>query len=139
MKAEKYSQNLFKSTGTLRYGETKLVLDVDQGIVDYYLSLIPKTIRTNRQMYAAHISVVRNESPNMELWRKYDEEQIEFQYSNIVHNGTVYYWLNAWCKRLEEIRRELGLVVDEIYTEPPCGFVKTFHISLGNTKELIRD
>lgn len=128
---------LFTSTGTLRYGKTVdyLVLDVDQGIVDYYRALMPKWIRTNRQMYPAHISVVRKENAiNREFWGKYDGELIEFKYSNIVHSGTVYYWLNAWCDRLEAIRTELGLAVDSPYTRPPDGFEKTFHVTLGNTK-----
>lgn len=128
--------DLFTSTGTLRYGYTNLVLDVDQGIVDFYRAMLPKWIRTNRQMYPAHISVVRKEvPPNMQFWGKYAGEQIEFQYSNIIHNGTMYYWLNAWCKRLEEIRQELGLPVDSPYTRPPADFAKTFHITIGNIKE----
>ncbi len=131
---------LFKSTGTLRYGFTNLVLDVDQGIVDYYRALLPKSVRTNRQMYPAHISVIRKETPpKMELWNKYSGEQIEFEYSNIIHNGEVYYWLNCWCQRLEDIRVELGLPVDSPYTRPPDGFAKTFHVTLGNIKELVQN
>ena len=130
---------LFTSTGTLRYGVTNLVLDVDQGLSDYYRALMPKSIRTNKQMYPAHISVVRKENPpNMELWGKYAGELIEFQYSNVIRNGTVYYWLDAWSKRLEEIRLELGLPVDSPYTRPPDGMSKTFHITLGNIKELVQ-
>jgi hypothetical protein len=129
--------DLFTSTGTLRYGYTNLVLDVNQGIVDYYRALMPKYIYTNRQMYAAHISVIRKEVPTkMELWGKYAGEKVEFKYSNIVHHGEVYYWLNAWCERLEQIRMELGLPVDSPYTRPPDGFAKTFHITLGNVKNL---
>lgn len=128
--------DLYTSTGTLRYGYTNLVLDVDQGIVDYYRALMPKSISTQRQMYPAHISVVRKEiPPNMQFWGKYAGEQIEFQYSNVIHYGTVYYWLNAWCKRLEEIRQELGLPIDSPYTKPPDGFEKTYHITIGNVKE----
>lgn len=130
---------LFTSTGTLRYGFTNLVLDVDQGIVDFYRAMLPKSVRTNRQMYPAHISVVRKETPpNMDLWGKYAGEEIEFSYSNEIQSGNLYYWLNCWCKRLEDIRVELGLPVDSPWTRPPDGFAKTFHMTLGNIKELVQ-
>jgi hypothetical protein len=127
--------SFFQSSGVLRYGQSNLVLDVDQGVVDYYRALMPKSIRTNRQLYNAHISVVRKEvPPRMELWGKYAGEVVEFIYGNEVFHGTVYYWLNAFSKRLEEVRAELGLPVDSPFTKPPEGFLKTFHITLGNCK-----
>lgn len=134
--------NLFTSTGTLRYGKTVnyLVLDVDQGIVNYYRALMPKWIKTNSQLYPAHISVVRKEDAiNKEFWGKYEGELVNFSYSNIIHNGQVYYWLNAWSKRLEDIRLELGLQVDSPYTKPPDGLEKTFHITIGNVKDLVQN
>ena len=131
---------LYKSNGTLHYSRHnesfKLIVSVDQGIVDYYRALMPKAIRTAPQKYAAHISVVRKEiPPNLASWDKYEGQEIEFSYSPIIHSGTVYYWLNAFSVRLEEIRTELGLIVDAPFHQPPPGFKKTFHISLGNTKE----
>ena len=131
---------LHKSKGLLRYSNAgdvglKLILDVDPEIARFYRSLIPKYIITNPQKYTPHISVVRHEhSINMEYWGKYENEQIEFEYSNHIHNGTVYWWLNAFSTRLEEIRVELGLYVHDKYTQPPEGYLKTFHITLGNTK-----
>jgi hypothetical protein len=131
--------DLFTSTGTLRYGYTNLVLDVDQGIVDYYRAMLPKWVRTNKQMYPAHISVVRKEvPPNMQFWGKYAGEQIEFRYSNVIRNSAMYYWLDAWSERLEQIRLELGLPVDSPFTRPPDGFAKTFHVTIGNTKDLVQ-
>lgn len=128
---------LFQSIGTLRYGFTHLVLDVDPEIVRYYRALIPKYIHTNPQMYAAHISVVRKEvPPNLQFWGKYAGEKVVFHYSNAIHYGTAYYWINVFSKRLEEVRVELGLSVDSPYTQPPEGFLKTFHITLGNIKTL---
>jgi len=133
---------LFKSKGTLRYkrgdnGGYNLRVVVDQDISDYYRALIPKWIHTNRQMYPAHISVVRNEIPlNLEYWGKYEGEELEFEYENVVYNGTVYYWLNAFSNRLDEIRLELGLPVSSEYTRPPDGYTKCYHITIGNTKGL---
>jgi len=88
-------------------------------------------------MYPPHITVVRvhkEKVPNKEYWDKYAGEEIEFSYSPIVHEGSVYYWLNVFCVRLEEIRRELGLSVVSEYTLPPEGFIKCFHMTLGNKK-----
>jgi hypothetical protein len=127
---------LHHSTGILCYGSDKLVLEVDRGIVDCYRSFLPRSVVLNRQKYDAHISVVRKEiPPRMEFWKKHAGEQVEFEYGNMIRHGTVYFWLNAWSVRLEEIRLELGLPVDSLYVVPPPGFRKTFHISLGNIKE----
>lgn len=130
---------LFKSTGRLKYDMAeygyKLIVEADRGLAAYYKSLIPKWIETKPQKYPAHISVVRKEAPsNLEVWGKYDGESIEFTYSNIVHRGQVYFWLNVFCTRLEEIRLELGLPVSSEYTKPPDGWVKCFHLTLANCK-----
>ena len=126
---------LYQSQGTLRYIDNKLIVEVDQGISDFYRALIPKWIRTNKQLYPAHISVVRKEiPPNMKVWGKYEGNEIPFSYSNVIHNGEIYFWLNAWSNQLEQIRLELGLPVDSLYTRPPDGLNKTFHITIGNLK-----
>jgi hypothetical protein len=132
-------ETLYKSTGVLRYSETglNLRLDVDQGISDYYRALVPKWINLNRQAYPAHISLVRKEVvPNMDVWRRHEGERIEFCYSPHIHHGKVYYWLNCFCTRLEEIRLELGLPVSSEYTLPPEGWTKCFHMTIGNLKEI---
>jgi hypothetical protein len=132
--------SLYWSKGTLVYGAdnnglSKLNVLVDPGIVSLYRALIPPYYTANPQMYAPHISVVRKETPpNMEFWGKYEGEVVEYAYSPEIHRGTVYWWLNAFCVRLEEIRTELGLPVSSQYTMPPEGFVKCFHITLGNSK-----
>lgn len=134
--------DLFKSWGPLAYSRTdnggyKLIVRVDPDLVNYYRSLMPKWVKTNKQMYAPHISVVRNETPvNLDCWGKYQDEEVEFAYSPIVYSGQVYYWLNVFCKRLEAVRIELGLPVSTQYTLPPTGFVKCFHLTLGNNKNI---
>jgi len=131
---------LYKSTGILLYGASqKLVLDVDQELVRYYLKLIPRALDVVRGRWGAHVTIVRTGSPfdkptNTEVWGKYEGEEIDFFYENIVHKGNSYYWLNVFCVRLEEIRSELGLSIESRYTVPPDGFTKCFHITLGNTK-----
>jgi hypothetical protein len=133
---------LFTSTGILRYSHNdeygyRLVMDVDRDLANYYRGLIPKWIKTNPQKYPPHVSIVRKEVPkNLSVWGKYEGDSVEFTYSNVVHGGTVYYWMNVFSERLEEIRVELGLPVSSQYTLPPEGFVKCFHMTIGNLKGL---
>ena len=132
--------DMFKSTGTLRYDTIsghRLVVEVDQGIADYYRSLIPLWKPVNKPMWPAHVTLVRpdKEVPvNLEHWCKYEGEPIEFLYEPHVYSGKVYYWLNIWCNRLEDIRLELGLPVVSEFTLPPDGFIKCFHCTIGNMK-----
>lgn len=133
---------LFRSVGTVNYLHKegygyRLVVDVDPELVRYYRALIPKWIKTNTQMYDPHISVVRHEVPVvMEAWGTHQGESVEFHYSNIIHQGTVYLWLNVFSTALEDLRVELGLPISSPYTVPPDGFSKCFHCTIGNTKEL---
>lgn len=133
---------LFWASGPLCYsrgpGEFyKLIVEIDREITDYYCSLIPKYTVFNRQAYAPHVSVVRREvPPNLALWGKHEGRDIKFAYSNIVHFGPTYCWLNIFSNELEDIRTELGLPVSTEYTRPPDGYTKCFHTTLGNFKNL---
>ena len=134
----------FTSSGVLRYGENRLVLDIDQGIVDYYRSMIPKYMDIRPQRYNAHISVVRKEikEPNRNFWFKHENKEIDFVYSPKICFDNRYYWLNVWSKGLETIRTELELsniphYIGDGYTPPPLNtdFIKTFHVTIGNRKK----
>lgn len=131
---------IYESTGVLRYTTTpeyRLVVNIDQDLADYYRSLIPKWKLVNRPRWPAHITIVRpgkEEPVNLEFWGKYEGESLQFLYDSHIHKGEVYYWLNIWSIRLEEIRKELGLPVSTQYTIPPKGFVKTFHCTIANIK-----
>jgi len=138
-----YKGELFESIGILRYSFKenygyKLIVEIDKDIAEYYRSLIPPWKgKISPQMYAPHISVVRKEvPPNLDVWGKYNGEEIKFLYSNYINQGTVYWWLNAFSTRLEEIRVELGLPVSSQYTLPPEGHIKAWHITLGNYKNV---
>lgn len=129
------------SVGRLHYsqedGQYRLVVEVDQGLSDYYRALIPKWMDVNRPRWPAHITVVRphKEIPvALEFWGKYEGELVEFEYQNYLHSGKVYLWLNVFCKRLEEIRIELGLPVSSEFTRPPAGYLKCFHCTIANLK-----
>lgn len=129
---------MFYSTGILKYfsNPLKLIVQVDQGISDFYRTLIPKSHYVQRQMYAAHISVVRKEKPpKMDLWGKHQNRKIVFEYDNMIYNNETYYWLNAYAKELEEIRLELGLPICSPWTRSPDGRHR-FHVTIGNIKNV---
>jgi len=121
---------MHKSTGTICYGPgIKAFLLVDQGIADFYRSLIPKWIPNSPQRYKAHISFVRHENPPlMQFWDKYAGQKLDFQYDTIIHRDETYFWLNAICPDLESIRVELGLPAHPWWRNK-------FHITLANCKE----
>ena len=131
---------LYYSTGTLRYSTRSytLIMDVDQPLMDYYRKLIPKWhdyAESNRPMYNAHVSVIRKELPrNLHKWGKYQGDSINFYYDGIIYGGEIYRWINVYSNQLEHIRMELDLPIIEEYIQPPKGFSKTFHITLGNIK-----
>jgi len=134
---------MYPSTGRLHYdldteGYHRLAVQCDQGLADCYRSLIPKYYNAKRPRYPAHITVVRSYKeipPNLEPWGKYQGEKIEWFYEPVIRMGTTYFWLNALCNRLEDIRIELGLPVRSEYTRPPEGFRKYFHMTIANMKD----
>lgn len=130
---------LYKSTGILQYAKGqhfyKLVANINQDITDYYFSLVPKYIDIKRQMYPAHISIVRKEVPLiLEAWERHAGASIQFSYSNEIWFSEKYMWLNCWSEEMEQLREELGLPNIERFTVPPNGFKKTFHTTIGNFK-----
>lgn len=122
----------YESSGYLRYFDDpkKLIVTVDPELVDYYRKSV--FLKINRQKYDPHISVVRNEIPTGP-WRKYEGELINFKYSGEVRNDEVYYWLPIECRRLEQVRVELGLPLISDITLSPDKFHR-FHVTIGNLK-----
>jgi hypothetical protein len=119
-----------KSVGTLRYGPgIRLVVEADDGIAEYYRSLLPKAAGVKPQRYGVHISVVRKETPPiMDAWGRHEGQSVEFEYQNLVVNDEKYYWLDVRCQRLEEVRVELGL-------SPRPWWKNYFHLTVGNVKD----
>ena len=133
---------MFTSYGKLHYDDAeglRLVLQLDQDISDYYRVLIPPYYRVSKQGWRAHLTVVRpgNDSPGkIRYWGDYEGEQVEFIYSPYLENGHGFYWFNAWSKRLEAIREELGLFNTSKFALKPNGFDKTFHCTVGRYNEI---
>ncbi len=128
-----------ETTGIIRYYEYYVVAYVDQGIVDFYRSLIPKSKNVTRQRYPAHVTIVREEKDfpsNRQFWHKHEGKIIQLKYNSVVRNSQFYYWLDVVSKDIEVIREELGLKNEVYDLKPPEGYAKLFHITLGNTKNI---
>lgn len=126
---------MFSSVGILKYSSNpfKLIVSVDQELSDFYRKLIPPTINVRKPMYSAHISLVREESPKLEYWNKYQDQNIVFNYESFIYNDPIYFWLKVECKQLEKIREELGLNRVSPITKSPDN-QHDFHITIGNLK-----
>ncbi len=83
-----------------------------------------------------HITIVRPEKENPKLahWGKYEGKELTFKYGNIICWDSIYFWLRVFCVELEDIRLELGLPVESVYTRPPDGHRKIFHLTIANLK-----
>jgi hypothetical protein len=133
---------LHKSTGVLRYERPegygwRLVLEIDPGIGLFYRSLIPKWKTANTQAARQHITIVRAaKPPKTKAWGKYEGERVEFWYDPYLHEGSVYWFLDCYSQRLEEIALELGLPLLNQGREPAKGFKKIFHTTVANKKAL---
>jgi len=129
---------MFTSKGVLQYfdlgqGQYKLWLLIDNEIGRYYRSLIPNKINIPR--YPAHVSIVRGSIPNLNSWRAYEKEEIGFRYDGFIYEGNTYWWLDISCKRLENIRAELGLDPIGDVTLSPDG-KQNWHVTIANNKGL---
>lgn len=135
---------MLKSYGKLHYDNDegfRIKLIVNQDLVNYYQSSIPHYLRVLKPRWSAHITVVRPEfdiPPRIRYWGDYEGEEVEFIYDSYLLNGNGYFWINAWSKRLEIIRDELGLQNTSKYTLRPEGYNKTFHITVGKYDEVLK-
>jgi hypothetical protein len=122
------------SIGLIKYSTNpnKLIVEVDQGIQDYYRSQIP--IKTNKQKYGAHITVMRGEQPN-KLVNLFHNQEIYFWYEHYLFNDNKYFWLNVTCPKLKDIRQLIGLNPTHELTYSPDGR-NSFHITIANIKNL---
>lgn len=118
----------------IRYDEYKIWLLIDDEIGKYYKSLIP--IKTNKPLYPTHISIYRGgKIPNMPKWGSHEGYKILFEYDGTIHNDNTYWWLEAKCPALEEIRVKLGLSpVDDITYSPDKKH--PWHITIANNKNV---
>lgn len=101
---------------------------IDQGIVDFYFSLIPKARYVARQRWPAHVTVIRKDKERFtKKIKQYDGCEVEIKYNPTIVYQEPYYFLDAWSDELGEIRESVGLPK---YREP----YNSYHITLGNVK-----
>lgn len=111
---------LFTSVGIVKNHNTKLIVEIDEEISNYYFKLIPKYLGVQRQKFKPHISILRKAHDD---FHKYDGSEVVFEYTNYIYRDEIYFWLNVFSNQIKKIRDELGLE-----TNYP------FHITLGNVK-----
>ena len=125
---------MYSGRGILHYHINWLVVYTDDEIGRYYRAIITRehpSVKLNSPMHGAHITVIAGKyetPPKKDLyWGLYEGEIVDFQYSPEIHfDDGLYYWLTVECKRIEDIREELGLL-------PKIRFA--WHLTVGNTKE----
>lgn len=122
---------LHRSEGLLQIEPNKYYVLVDPEISNLTRALLPRFIRQrlNRQRYAAHISVARNEPTTDSV----PEQTIHFQYNPQPIVGLTYVWLQVYSEDLTNIRIQLGLQPSSHISRPPDG-TDCFHITIGNFK-----
>lgn len=132
---------MIKLTGKLHYDHTeeygyRLVLEICPGIPLFYRWLIPKWYQVNGLRAKAHITVIRREKPaNLKAWGKYEGEVVEYEYDpeSLQTDGKIYWWLNCYSHRLEQITEELGMPFVN-YIKPAKGYRKVWHTTVANMK-----
>jgi hypothetical protein len=132
---------MITSSGILHYSddEYRLVLKVEQDLSDYYRAMIPLYNRAYKQGWPAHLTVIRPEfdiPSKIEYWGRYEGEVVDFVYSPYIEWGKGFYWFNAWSKRLEIVREELGLINISKFALKPEGYNKTFHCTIAKYNDI---
>lgn len=108
---------MLTSYGHLKYRNSWLVVEVNEDFSRYYRSLLfsySPSLKANKPKYEPHITVIagrhENISPtNKHLWGKHENERVIFQYDFNIVLDREYFWLPIECKRIEDIRENLGL------------------------------
>lgn len=136
-----------KGTGIIKYdpprGQMKkktkwwAIVEVDREITRYFRWWVKKELwlhNLHQPSWDAHISIIRGEKPEdhlMHLWKKYDGQKVEFEYShNVRQSGDTtgfdrpdhYWFVEVRCPLLVDIRKELNRPVNW-----------KFHLTIGRT------
>lgn len=117
---------LHKGFGTLNFRRNNLVVSLEEDFTAYYRKLFGLRNILLKPSFDSHITVAKNIDGS-----KFQDEKIEFTYSHLIRiSGDTtkdrkenFYFLDVWCDRLKEIRKELNL---------PCWY--KFHITIGKIR-----
>jgi hypothetical protein len=129
---------MFSSSGKLTYDHDKrrCIVLVDDGIAQFYRSLIPKSQKWMKPMYRTHITVVRTgkETVSDNLWGYGDGMTVNFTYDPYVWIGKVYIYLDAYSDDLKKVRVNLGLSPLRMPHPSMTDARECFHITIANMK-----
>lgn len=108
---------MFTNYGYFKYRNSWLVVEVDEDFSRYYRSLLltfNPSLKVNKPKYEPHITVISERHEEIvpskkHLWGKHENEKVIFQYDFNVVLDREYFWLPIECKRIEDVREELGL------------------------------
>lgn len=108
---------------------------MDQEILDYYFTFVPKSYRVHKPRWKAHVTVIRPEdNPTLESWGKHEGEIVNIIYDPYLWNEDVrgIWWFNLWSKEMEQIRTESNCSLVSRITKPPQpGYNKCFHCTIA--------
>ncbi len=103
---------MYTSFGFLEYSNSGwIVLKCCEDLAKYYRRSLRKKCLSSPP-FGSHLTVSNGNfeyAVNSTAWKKYENEPIEFSYSNEIQYQDGYYWLTIECNRLHDIREELGL------------------------------
>lgn len=129
---------MYEATAVVHYGPgLRVIAEIDQGICDFYRSLIPKYYCVKPQAYRAHITIVRIKKENptlLDAWDRHDGRVIKYQYEPVIQQDDRYFWLNAYSEEIGDIREELGLPRYRDDTWFGGKLHSSYHITIGNMK-----
>lgn len=118
--------------GIVEYFDIYIVAWLERDLAEYYRSLIPKYYNVQGTRYKPHLTIVRLdlETPDKKLWYNHNSEIILIHYVPEIKTDGLYWWLDAYSKDVEKIRKEVGLPK---YRD---GFDR-YHITIGNNKDVV--
>lgn len=117
-----------KSTGTVKYRNNSVVLDIDPEIARYYQWQLSQYLpKFNKPLYAPHITIIRD--GEIVIWdTAYENLRVDFYYHTYIINDELYYWLHVDKNDiLSDIRKYYGL--DWCFDKQ-----KEYHITIANIK-----
>lgn len=119
--------NEFRLKGKIRYSNSWAWVECPKDVGDYYRAIAKQVwgITLNPPINGPHITLVagKYEVPiHPELWRTREGDEVEFEYSGLVHVED-YWWLKIIeDSELRKFRTELGLSPELKYP---------FHLTIG--------
>lgn len=130
---------MFSSIATIQYRNDRegpwVTAWMDQGILDYYFTFVPRSRRVSKPRWKAHATVIRPEdNPTMKSWGKHEGEKIDLIYDPYLWEDETrgIWWFNLWSQVMEQIRIELNTPIISRITKPPRpGYNKCFHCTIA--------